>query len=99
MQAKAEELAARVEAARESEQLKSRLLDALAHEFKTPLTSIKAAATTVLSRNKLDEMEQDLLTVINEETDRLNSLVSEAIELARAGAGPVKIDREAQTVA
>jgi two-component system sensor histidine kinase KdpD len=92
--AKAREITARAEVTRENEQLKSTLLDALAHEFKTPLTSIKAAATTILSRNKLDEMEQDLLTVVDEETDRLNSLVSEAIELARVGAGPVKLHRQ-----
>jgi len=45
----ARESAAQAEAAQESEKLKSTLLDALAHEFKTPLTSIKAAATALLS--------------------------------------------------
>jgi two-component system sensor histidine kinase KdpD len=91
--ARAQAVTARAEATRQNEQLKSTLLDALAHEFKTPLTSIKAAATTVLSRNKLGEVEQDLVTVVNEETDRLNDLVSEAIDLARMGAGPVKLHR------
>ncbi|MGI8958228.1 MAG: DUF4118 domain-containing protein [Bryobacteraceae bacterium] len=88
--AKAQDVAARAEAARQNEKLKLALLDALAHEFKTPLTSIKAAATTVLSRNKLGEIEQDLLTVVDEEADHLNDLVNEAIELARIGSGPVK---------
>jgi two-component system, OmpR family, sensor histidine kinase KdpD len=92
--ARAQDVAARAEAARQNEQLKSILLDALAHEFKTPLTSIKAAATSVLSRNTLDAMEEDLLTVVDEEADHLNSLVTEAIELARIGAGPVKLHRE-----
>jgi two-component system sensor histidine kinase KdpD len=92
--ARAQELAARVDAARQNEQLKATLLDALAHEFKTPLTSIKAAATTMLSNDKLDEMKRDLLTVIDEETDRLTNLVTEAIELARLGSGPVKLHRE-----
>jgi two-component system, OmpR family, sensor histidine kinase KdpD len=92
--ARAQEAAARVQASRQNEQLKSTLLDALAHEFKTPMTSIKAAATTVLSRNKLDEMERDLLKVVDEETDRLNNLVTEAIELARFGSAPVKLQRE-----
>ncbi len=91
---RAQEMAARVEATRQNEQLKSTLLDALAHEFKTPLTSIKAAATTVLARKKLDAMEQDLITVVDEEADHLNKLVTEAIELARIGAGPVKLQRE-----
>ncbi len=92
--ARVQEREAHAQAARENEQLKSTLLDALAHEFKTPLTSIKAAATTVLSRDALDETERDLLTVVDEEVDRLNELVSEAIELARIGAGPVKLQRE-----
>lgn len=91
--ARAQDVAARAEAAHQNEQLKSTLLDALAHEFKTPLTSIKAAASALLSRG-LDEIERDLLTVVDEEADRLNSLVSEAIELARIGAGPVKLRRE-----
>jgi two-component system sensor histidine kinase KdpD len=92
--ARAQDLAVRAEAARQNEQLKSILLDALAHEFKTPLTSIKAAATTVLSRNRLDAIEEDLLTVVDEEADHLNNLVTEAIELARIGTGPVKLHRE-----
>ena len=92
--AKAQDVAARAEAARQNEQLKSTLLDALAHEFKTPLTSIKAAATTVLSRNTLGAMEEDLLTVVDEEADHLNNLVTEAIELARIGSGPVELRRE-----
>jgi len=92
--ARTQEFAARAEAARQNEQLKTTLLDALAHEFKTPLTSIKAAASTVLSRNRLDELEQDLLTVVDEETDHLNSLVNEALELARISAGRVRLQRE-----
>jgi two-component system sensor histidine kinase KdpD len=92
--ARAQELAARIDAARQNEQLKATLLDALAHEFKTPLTSIKAAATTMLSHDNLDEMRRDLLTVVDEETDRLTNLVTEAIELARLGSGPVKLHRQ-----
>lgn len=92
--ARAQELAARVQIARQNEQLKSTLLDALAHEFKTPLTSIKAASTTVLSRNRIEEIERDLVTIVDEEADHLNDLVTEAIELARISTGPVKLHRE-----
>jgi two-component system sensor histidine kinase KdpD len=45
---RAQASASRAEAARQSDELKSTLLDAIAHEFKTPLTSIKAASTTLL---------------------------------------------------
>src|SRR5436853_1588966 len=47
--ARAQDLAHQVEAARQSEQLRTTLIDAMAHEFKTPLTSIKAATTSLLA--------------------------------------------------
>ena len=46
--ARALEEASHAEAARQSEVLKSALLDSLAHDIKTPLTSIKAAVTSLL---------------------------------------------------
>jgi two-component system sensor histidine kinase KdpD len=91
--ARTQEAANRTETTRQHEQLKSTLLDALAHEFKTPLTSIKAAASSVLSRDSLEVTDKDLLMVIDEECDHLNSLVTEAITVARIGAGQVRIQR------
>jgi two-component system, OmpR family, sensor histidine kinase KdpD len=74
----------RSEAARESDRLRSVLLDAVTHEFRTPLTSIKAAAETLLSEAELEKAQRnDLLEVINEESDRLNRLVGEAAEVAQ----------------
>jgi two-component system sensor histidine kinase KdpD len=72
------------EAARESDRLRSVLLDSVTHEFRTPLTSIKASAETLLSEADLDKSQRrDLLTIINEESDRLNRLVGEAAEVAQ----------------
>jgi two-component system sensor histidine kinase KdpD len=76
------------------ERLKSTLLDALAHEFKTPLTSIKAAITSVLAARGHDAVEQELLTVADEEADRLTGLVNRTIEVARIEAGHVKLNRQ-----
>jgi two-component system sensor histidine kinase KdpD len=60
------------------------LLDSVTHEFRTPLTSIKAAAETLLSEIELEKAQRkDLLAVINEESDRLNRLVGEAGEVAQ----------------
>jgi two-component system, OmpR family, sensor histidine kinase KdpD len=74
----------RAEAARESDRLRSVLLDSVTHEFRTPLTAIKASAETLLSEAALDPPERkDLLTVINEESDRLNRLIGEAAEVAQ----------------
>src|SRR5439155_8923373 len=64
----AEEAASRMEAARQNEEMKSMLLDALAHEFKTPLTAIKAAASSILDEEPSPHRE--LATIIDEETDR-----------------------------
>ena len=95
----------RAEAARESEQLRSVLLDSVTHEFRTPLTAIKASVTTLLGspshspdgqspegRSPLhsDEEKQELLTIINEESDRLNRLVGEAAEMAQLDANKVE---------
>ncbi len=91
--ARAQEVANRAEATRQNEQLKATLLDALAHEFKTPLTSIKAAITSVLGRPR-DALDRELLTVADEEADRLTALLNRTIELARLEAGHVKLNRE-----
>jgi two-component system, OmpR family, sensor histidine kinase KdpD len=74
----------KIEAARESDRLRSVLLDSVTHEFRTPLTAIKASAETLLSDAELDQSQRkDLLTVINEEGDRLNRLIGEAAEVAQ----------------
>jgi two-component system sensor histidine kinase KdpD len=85
----------RAEAARESEQLRSLLLDSVTHEFRTPLTSIKASVTSLLSSPNLSPPEkEELLTVIDEESDRLNRLVGEAAEMSQLDAGKVELHPE-----
>ncbi|HEY1241949.1 MAG TPA: ATP-binding protein, partial [Bryobacteraceae bacterium] len=80
-------------AARQSEELKSTLLDAIAHEFKTPLTSIKAATTTVLADTQFTGEYRELLSIVDEETDRLNNLVSDAIQMSRIEGGKFRLRR------
>src|SRR5439155_14757723 len=94
--ARAEETASRMEAARQNEEMKAMLLDALAHEFKTPLTSIKAAASSILDEQPAAQKE--LVTVIDEETDRLDSLVTETIRMARIEAGDLELRKEPHDV-
>jgi two-component system sensor histidine kinase KdpD len=89
----------RAEAARESESLRTALLDAVTHEFRTPLTSIKAAASTLSSNIELDPAQRrDMLAVIEEEADRLNRLVGEAAEMAQLDARQVRLQMEAADV-
>ena len=86
------ETVTRAEAARESEKLRSALLDSVTHAFRTPLTSIKASVTTLLSSAQVDEAgRKDLLAVIDEEADRLNRLVGEAAEMSQLDAQQVEL--------
>ena len=83
----------RSEAARASEQLRSVLLDSVTHAFRTPLTSIKASVTSMLSSSALNDSQRvELLTIINEESDRLNRLVGEAAEMAQLEAHKVELE-------
>jgi two-component system, OmpR family, sensor histidine kinase KdpD len=90
--ARALDEASRAESARQSEALKSALLDSLAHDINTPLTSIKAAATSLLTT--AGGGERELLTIIDEETDRLSRLASEVIAMARIEAGKLHLEKQ-----
>ena len=85
----------RAEVARQSEELKSTLLDAIAHEFKTPLTSIKAVTTDLLSEpaHELQQHQRELISIADEGTDRLSKLVTDAIQLARIEGGTFRLNR------
>jgi len=86
-------------AEQEHERLRTALLDSVTHEFRTPLTSIKASVTTLLSGTTLDDSgRRDLLTVIDEETDRLNRLVGEASEMAQLDSGMFKLDLQPHSI-
>lgn len=88
----------KAEAVRENERLRSAILDSVAHEFRTPLTAIKASATTLLSRGPGGSQQSELLTVINEESDRLNHLVEEATQLAKLESKQVELDRDPHNI-
>jgi two-component system sensor histidine kinase KdpD len=89
----------KTEAARESDRLRSVLLDSVTHEFRTPLTAIKASAETLLSDAELDQSQRkDLLTVINEESDRLNRLIGEAAEVAQLDSQQLQLRLEPHNI-
>jgi two-component system sensor histidine kinase KdpD len=98
------ERASHAKALEQSERLKSALLDAVTHDLRTPLTSIKASVTTLLEnpRSKDGEEEpgtldaegrREMLEVIDEETDRLNRFIEGLVELARIEAGEMHLRR------
>lgn len=87
-------------AAQESDRLRTALLDSVTHEFRTPLTGIKASVSSLLTTPSLSNDERkELLTVIDEETDRLNRLVGEASEMAQLDSGMVKLDLKPHDIA
>ncbi|MDX6270755.1 MAG: hypothetical protein QOD28_1978 [Acidobacteriota bacterium] len=103
------ERASHAEALKQSERLKSALLDAVTHDIRTPLTSIKASVSTLLDEIPsktsaqqpvaLDaEARQEMLEVIDEECDRLNRFVEGLVELARIEAGELHLRRRSGVV-
>lgn len=91
--ARAVEKLGETEAERQGERLKSALLDSIAHDFRTPLTSIKAATTSLLGAHDPEPGQtRELLTIIDEECDRLNRLVEEAAEMSRLEAGEFELN-------
>jgi len=91
--ARAVEQLGQTEAERQGERLKSALLDSITHDFRTPLTSMKASVTSLLTSSNSDSAQSwELLTIIDEECDRLNHLVEEAGEMAKLEAGELVLD-------
>lgn len=97
--------ATEAEALQQSEKLKSALLDAVTHDLRTPLTSIKASVTTLLDSEgghrtiELNsEGRAEFLDIINEETDRLNGFIEGMVQLARIEAGSVNANGRASNV-
>ena len=91
--ARAVEQLGQTEAERQGERLKSALLDSITHDFRTPLTSMKAAVSSLLMASQSDSVQsRELLMIIDEECDRLNHLVEEAAEMAKLEAGELTLD-------
>ena len=88
--AQALEKVARNEANKESERLRNLILDSITHELRTPLTSIKGATGALLSMDSVKaEDRKELLEIIDEESDRLNQLIGQAVEMAQLEAKEV----------
>ncbi len=94
------ESSARSDAAKENERLRTALLDSVTHELRTPLTSIKASVSSLLSQESLDPASRtELLTVIDEESDRLNRLIEQAVEMAQLDDNKVQLELRSQPIA
>lgn len=73
-----------MEATRRGEEFRTTVLNALAHNFRTPLTSIKAAASMLRGSDRIPSAhDRELVAAIDEEADRLNQLIRESLDLAK----------------
>jgi two-component system, OmpR family, sensor histidine kinase KdpD len=84
----------------ETNQLRAALFSSVTHDLRTPLASIKAGVTSLLDPEARHDpsQEQELLMTILEETDRLNRLVGNIMDLARIRAGALVPAREAAAI-
>lgn len=102
------EQASQAQAHKQSERLKSALLDAVTHDLRTPLTSIKASVTTLIDDERTlrnvdsgtlgNEGRHEMLEVIDEEADRLDRFIEGLMELARIEAGDLRLKRRNASV-
>jgi two-component system, OmpR family, sensor histidine kinase KdpD len=93
--ARTQDLAEQVEAARQTEQLRTTVMDAMAHEFKTPLTLIKGVTTALLANpDELVASRIEQLTIADEEANHLGELIDNAMEMARLDTSKVDIHLE-----
>jgi len=84
----------RAQAARQTEQLRTAVLDALAHQFKTPLTVARTASSGLLAVGGLSELQTELVTVIDQQAGKLDCLASRLLRAAMLDSAEFKPRRE-----
>ena len=89
----------RMETERQAEQLRSTVLDSLAHAYKTPLTAIRAASTGLAEMGKLSPGQSELVALISEQTDALSDLTTRLLTTARLDADQVQVNAAPVSVA
>ncbi len=77
-------------------ELRASILSSVSHDLRTPLAAIKASATSLLQDDVdwTEEAQHELLTTIDEETDRLNRLVGSLLDMSRLQAGALEVHEE-----
>jgi two-component system sensor histidine kinase KdpD len=84
----------------ETERLRNALLSAVSHDLRTPLSVVTGASSTLLENDQsLDpKTRRELTTSILEESQRLNRLVANLLDMTRLQAGAIKIEKQWQPV-
>ncbi|NLF52377.1 MAG: DUF4118 domain-containing protein [Leptolinea sp.] len=84
----------------ESDELKSTLLSSVSHELRTPLSTIKASISSLRS-GEIEwnsEARQELLTAVEEETDHLNQLVGNLLDMSRIEIGALQPNQKNNSI-
>jgi two-component system sensor histidine kinase KdpD len=82
------------EAAKRSEQLRSTVLDGLAHAFKTPLATIQSASSGLLEISRLEYPARELVSLIDEQATRLAKLTNQVLRTAELDQRQLEVDHE-----
>jgi len=82
----------RAEAAKRSEQLRAAVMDALAHEIKTPLTAVHTASSGLLELGGLTDSQAGMVALIDEQAVRLNDLCTRMLQTAKLDAKQFDLD-------
>ena len=90
------ENAREVAALKKIDRLKTELLSTVSHELRTPLSSIKGYATTLMEHGEIlsPEESREFLEIIDSESDRLDELIRNLLDMSRLEAAVLKIDPE-----
>ncbi|GCE02810.1 ATP-binding protein [Dictyobacter aurantiacus] len=85
-----------IELLRRTDALRSALLSSVSHDLRTPLSSIKAAASSLLQEDVEwdEESKKSFAQAIEKETDRLNRLVGNILDMSRIEGGALKAEKE-----
>ncbi len=76
------------------DKLKDEFISMVSHELRTPLTSIKAYTETLLDMEEEESYQKEFLEIISEETDRLNRLINDILDLSKIEAGKMEFDHK-----
>jgi two-component system sensor histidine kinase KdpD len=84
----------RAEAARQTEQLRTAVLDGLAHAFKTPLTVISTCTSGLLEMKTLSPAEAELVELMDQHSTRLSALTTHLLRMAKLESAEIRLRRE-----
>lgn len=76
------------------DKLKDEFISMVSHELRTPLTSIKAYTETLLDMEEEESYQKEFLEIISEETDRLNRLINDILDLSKIEAGKMEFNHQ-----